>query len=542
MSAVTEAKKPAGKKPKPKNPIEEIKKRKDGYSVWQDILRYSKEGFDSIEADDKQLFKWHGIYEHRPNTGHFMMRIKVPGGVLSTQQCGRIAEIANHYGRGLADITTRQTIQYHWLTIEDIPTIVAKLNEVGLHTIGACGDVPRNVVCSAAAGLTNDEVLDPRPYVKALNEALMGDPEFVNLPRKFKISVSGDNNGSTQPEVNCVGLVGARLNGDAGFDLRVGGGLSTQPHMAQRLNVFVQPEKIVDVVRRIAEIFRDCGYRERRTHARLKYLVKDWGAEKFREELETRLGYKLPDATPNFVEPVVLVDDYLGVHEQKEEGLFLVGVNVLAGRTNGDQLQGAADLAERFGSSEVRLTRKQNFLIPNVPREKVNELKSELAGLGFEMEPSEIRKGCVSCTGKEFCNLAIAETKAYAEQLALELEAEVDMPYPVRMNINGCPNSCGQHHVAEIGLLGCQTTVNGEKMDAFTICLGGGLGKDAYFAEQVLRRVPAMEVKGHLVNLLKTFLELRRDDESLQAFCARHDREDLAAILRGEQLPVAVSG
>ena len=360
------------------------------------------------------------------------------------------------------------------------------------------------------------------------------------MPRKFKISISGDNSGSTQPEINDIGLVGARLNGEAGFDLRVGGGLSTQPHMAQRLNAFVPPDKVVDVCRRIGEIFRDCGYRERRTHARLKYLVSDWGAEKFREELEKRLGYKLPDADPDFTEPEAHVRDYLGVHEQKD-GLMLIGVTVLVGRTNGGQLHRAAELAEKYGSGNVRLTRGQNFIIPNVPRENVERLKEELAGIGFQVEPSEFRKGCVSCTGKEFCALAITETKAFAAQLARELEAEMEMPYPIRLNVNGCPNSCGQHHVAEIGLLGCQTVVDGEKTDAYTICLGGGLGKEASFAEQVLRRVPVAEVKEHLVNLLNVFIERRNSDESLRSFCKRHDKDELAAMLRGEAQAMAAA-
>ncbi len=528
------------KKRGPVNHVEEIKKRKDGLDVLNDILRYSKEGFDAIDPDDADLFKWYGLYQQRPKDGYFMMRVRVPGGILTSKQLRKLGEIANTYGRGLADLTTRQTLQFHWLTIENVPAIFDELASVDMSTVGACGDIPRNVVGCGTAGLDKDEIIDPRPYIKAVNEALFNNRELSNLPRKFKISISGCNRGLTQPEINCVGFVGALKDGEAGFDLRVGGGLSTQPYIAQRLEVFVPADKVVDVAVRIAELFRDCGYRERRSHARLKYLVADWGVEKFRKELEDRLGYALPDAAPDFSEPRDMRIDQIGVHPQKQEGLSYLAVSVVVGRTNGGQLIGVAELAKKYADSEIRLTTGQNFLIPNIPNGNLEALQAGLEEIGFNTNPSELQKGAVTCTGIQFCNLAIAETKDYTAQLIRDLEQEVPLDEPLRIHVNGCPNSCGQHHIAEIGLVGGQTKVGNERVEAFSICLGGGLGGEATFADPVLRRIPSGEVKDHLVRILKAYKEQRQDGENFRWFCKRHTREQLAAMLQGDEVPAAV--
>jgi len=516
------------------NKVERIKQEKDGLDVWADVLRYAKEGFAAIQEDDFVRMRWYGIYQQRPNEGHFMMRIKLPGGIVTTEQLRVIADLTDQYARGIADVTTRQTFQWHWLTIQDFPDIVARLEAVGITSAGACGDISRNVVSCPIAGLHPDEILDCRPAVQAIHRYFAGNREFSNLPRKYKLSVSADPEQCVQPEIHDFSLVGARdpKTGQVGYGLRVGGGLSTQPHFAPWIDAFFLPEQAVDVARAVTAIFRDHGYREKRTHARLKYLVADWGAEKFKEELVKNLGYEplpgVPDASPDNV-----YRDHIGVHRQKQRGLNWIGLCILTGRVTGAQLRELAAIADRFGGGGVRPTPMQNILLPGVPDENVDLALEALGAAGFTWEAHPVRRGAIACTGNEFCNLAITETKQRMVQIVTHLETRVPFDRNLRINMNGCPNSCAQHHVGDIGLQGCKARVPGsaEQVEAYDIHLGGALGRNRSFTRAIHRKVPADKVAFALENLLASFNQTKRDGEEFNTWVRRHSNEELDAYL-----------
>lgn len=516
------------------NKVEKIKQEKDGLDVWADVLRYAKEGFDTIAEDDFVRMRWFGIYQQRPNVGHFMMRIKLPGGVATNRQLRLLADLTDQYARGIADVTTRQTLQWHWLTVGDLPDIIARLEAVGITTMGACGDIPRNVVSCPLSGLHPDEVMDVTPAVGAIHEHMAGNKEFSNLPRKYKMSVTGCPDQCCQPEIHDFSLVAVKHpeTGEAGYGLRVGGGLSTQPHFAQWIDAFFTPDQVVDVARAVTGIFRDFGYREKRTHARLKYLVADWGAEQFKEKLVEYLGYTprpgVPDNDPGHV-----YRDHVGIHPQKQAGLNWIGLTVLTGRVTGEQLRQLADIAETYGNGEVRGTHMQNLLLPNVPTENIDGALIALRDAGFAWEGHSVRRGAIACTGTEFCNLAITETKARMVQIVTHLEKRVPFDRNIRINMNGCPNSCAQHHVGDIGLQGCKARVPGqtEQVEAYDIHLGGALGQNRSFTRAIHRKVPADKVAYAIENLLVRFNETKQSDEEFNTWIRRHTDAELDTYL-----------
>jgi sulfite reductase beta subunit-like hemoprotein len=512
---------------------ERIKLEKSPFDVWQNIIEvYSKQGFDSITEDDMERFKWYGIYQQRPKTGHFMMRLKVPGGAVNVAQMRAVAAVTRQFARGVADITTRQDFQMHWLTIEDIPEVVEQLKNVGLTTMGACGDVTRNVVSSPLAGIDPDEVLNPLPLVNAATELFAGNREYADLPRKHKMLITGSRQ-SGQVEIQEIAIYGVkrRDDGSVGYHCRVGGGLSTEPHLGQHLGVFITPEEALNVLEKITAIYRDHGYRKSRKHARLKYLVADWGAEKFRARLEEYLGYKLRDAepeegyTPGY-------QDRLGVHDQPQEGLSFIGVPVVTGRLNSDQIDEIANLAEEFGSGDIRLTVMQSFYLINIPREKVPDVVARLAAIGLPVEVSAVQRGIIACTGIEFCNLAVTETKARAKTIANQLDGMVqwkDSEF-FRINVNGCPNSCGQHWIADVGLQGCTKKVDGQLVEHYDMFLGGTLGEGARFNRRI-KRVTADEVAPTVKRVMEHYQANKQGDESFADFCSRHSEEELSEML-----------
>lgn len=515
------------------NKVERIKQEKDGLDVWHDILRYTEDGFSAIHEDDFVRMRWYGIYQQRPNEGHFMMRIKLAGGIVTGEQLRTIAAITDQYGRGIADVTTRQTFQWHWLTVQDLPDIVARLEKVGITTQGACGDIPRNLVSCPVAGLHPDELLDCRPAIQAIHEHFIGNKDFSNLPRKYKLSVSADPEQCVQPEIHDFSLIGARdpKSGFVGYGLRVGGGLSTQPHFGPWIDVLFTPEQAVDAVRAVTGIFRDFGYREKRTHARLKYLVADWGADKFKEKLVEYLGYEPLPGVPD-VAPANIYRDHVGVHRQKQPGLYWIGLTILTGRVSGTQLHALADIAERYAQSEIRTTHMQNIVLPNVPEENLEFALSALTAAGFAHEGHAIRRGAIACTGIEFCNLAITETKARMIQIVTHLEKRVPFDRNLRINMNGCPNSCAQHHVGDIGLQGCKARVEGgEQIEAYDIHLGGALGANRSFTKAIHRKVPAEKVQYALENLLTAFNTTQVEGEEFNTWVYRHTNEELDAHL-----------
>ena len=523
----------------PLNAAERFKKDDDGLNVRERIInRYAHLGFDSIDpADLRGRFRWWGLYtQRRPGIGggktgslddaeieapHFMMRVRIPGGQLSAEQLRTVAGIAKEYGRDLADITDRQNVQYHWLSIEDVPAIWERLESVGLSSQQACGDVPRNILGCPVAGIDASEILDASPMLRAAEEVATTHPGFTNLPRKYKTTVSGCASLCTAHEINDISFVGVTgPGGTPGFDLWVGGGLSTNPMLAQRLGVFVEPDQVPDVWAGVTGLFRDYGYRRLRSRARLKFLVADWGTERFREVLEKEyLGGALPDG-PAPVIPPAGDRDHIGVHRQRD-GRYYLGVAPSVGRTSGTLLWQVADLAEAYGSGRVRTTAQQKLLILDVPEDRVTELADELAARDLLVAPSAFRRGTMACTGIEFCKLAIVETKQRAADLHRELERRLPgFDTPISINVNGCPNSCARFQVADIGLKG--SIVDGG--EGFQVHLGGSLGTDPAFGRKLRGlKVGADGLTDYVERVLRNYLSDRADGEQFATWARRAD-------------------
>jgi sulfite reductase (ferredoxin) len=528
----------------PLNAAERFKKDDGGLNVRDRIIsRYSQLGFDSIDPTDlRGRFRWWGLYTQRkPGIGggktgaledaeiedsYFMMRVRIPGGQLDASQLRAVAGVAKEYGRDLADVTDRQNVQFHWIRIEDVPAVWARLEEVGLSSQQACGDVPRNIMGCPVAGIDAAEVLDASAALRATELVATSSPELANLPRKFKTSISGCALQCVPHEVNDVSFVGVTgPDGRPGFDLWVGGGLSTNPMLAQRLGAFVPPDQVAAVWLGVTSLFRDYGYRRLRSRARLKFLVADWGAARFREVLEREyLGRALTDGTAPPV-PAPGSRDHLGAHRQRD-GLYYVGVAPHTGRTSGTQLWQLADLAEAYGSGRVRTTAEQKLLVLDVPERAVAELTAELAAIDVAASPNVFRRGTMACTGIEFCKLAIVETKGRARDLYTELARRLpDFDTPVSINVNGCPNSCARFQLADIGLKG--SIVDGE--EGFQVHLGGSLGAEPGFGRKLRGlRVTAGQLPDYVERLLRRYQADRADGESFAGWARRADPELLS--------------
>jgi sulfite reductase (ferredoxin) len=497
-------------------------------------------------------FKWWGIYTQGDGVGavggkggeglasdYFMMRIAIPNGILTANQLRVIGGLARKYARNLADITVRQAIQLHWLTIESLPEVVDTLNAVGLSPRGACGDVVRNVTGCPLAGVAADELIDAAPLAREIAQLLTANPEFYNLPRKFKISVTGCPSWCSNPEINDIGLTAVKHNGAVGYSLRVGGGLSADPHLAVRLDAFILPDQVLSVVRAVTEIFRDQqGLRESRDRARMKHLFlkEGWTAERFLAELQSRLDFALQPGAPEQV-PNDVFRDHAGIHPQRQAGLSYVGASVLRGRLTGEQLEAVAGLAERFGSGALRTTVSQNLLFIDIPSGKAAELASELGKIGIQVDGSSFWRGAIACTGTEFCKLAITETKGFTRWLVDELEERLPgFDQQLKLNVTGCPNGCGQHWVADIGIEGKKIKHEGKLTDAFYFCLGGAVGQHAAISRPVGYRCPAPLIPDAIERLLREYLADRQPEENLRAWFSRHSNDELRAYLAGEAL------
>jgi sulfite reductase (ferredoxin) len=533
--------------------VERLKRELNPWEAYADIQRFAREGWDSVPPEwFGAYFRWWGIYTQGDGVGaiggkggegkavrHLMVRIRIPNGVLDSRQLRTIADLAEWHGRGIADITVRQNFQLHWVTLESLPEVFQALWLKDVTTMGSCGDVTRNVTGCPVAGLDAGELVDASPLVREATELVNGNVAFYNLPRKFKVSISGCRAWCTYPEINDIGLTAVRhpASGEIGFAVRVGGGLSTDPHLGVKLDAFVPRAQALGVFRAIAEIFRDSDVlRQNRERARLKFLFLQhgWTAERFKAEIEARLGAPLAPGVPDDP-PDDAYRDHVGIHAQRQPGYCYVGVAVLRGRLTADQMRVAAELADRYGSGAVRTTSMQNFLIPNVRRESAQALARELEGAGFAINASPFRRGTVACTGSEFCKLALTETKGFARGLVESLEQRLPgFDQQLRINVTGCPNSCGQHWIADLGIEGKKVKVDGAVVDAYYFCVGGAVGRHQAVARPIGLRLPATGVAPAIERLLRAFQAERRDDENFRQFAARHTDEELRGLLAGE--------
>jgi sulfite reductase (ferredoxin) len=536
----------------PLNKNEQTKKDDNPLNVRARIENiYAKRGFASIDpADLRGRFRWWGLYtqrapgldggktaaleEHELDDEFFMLRVRSDGALLDADQLRVLGGISTDFARDTADITDRQNIQYHWIRIEDVPTIWQRLESVGLQTQEACGDSPRGFLGSPVAGVAADEIIDGTSALEEIKRRYIGDPAYSNLPRKFKTALTGHPSHDVAPEVNDVAFVGTvHPELGPGFDLWVGGGLSTNPMLAQKLGVWIPLDEVPDAWEAVISVFRDYGYRRLRSRARLKFLVADWGVEKFREILENEyLGRKLVDCPSP---PVPQVSgDHIGVHAQKD-GRYYVGATSTVGRINGRVLTSLGDLVEQHGASGVHLTAYQKLVVLGVEGDRVEALLDDLERIGLSARPSNWRRSTMACTGIEFCKLAIVDTKDRATALVAELEQRFpDLDVPISVNVNGCPNACARTQVADIGLKG-QLVLDddGRQVEGFQVHLGGGLGLDPKFGRKLrAHKVTSAGLGDYVANVVSAFLAEREDGESFAVWVARADEESL----RGERV------
>jgi sulfite reductase (ferredoxin) len=548
--------------------VERLKRAKNPWEGLEEIRRFAREGFDSIPPEwIGTYFRWWGVYTQGDGAGvtggkngvgkalqRFMVRIRIPNGLLRSEQLRTISDLTQRYANGIADLTVRQNIQLHYVTIEALPELLDALGRVGLDSLSACGDVTRNVTGCPVAGVDADEICDASPLALEVSRMLSGNADFYNLPRKFKISVAGCRTWCSYPEINDVGLtaITRTLGGkpETGFSLRVAGGLSTEPYLGSRLNAFVRQDQVLPVVRGIAELFRDSDVlREHRERARLKFLFlkHGWTAESFLDELHHRIGFKLDPAVEE-QRPDDVYRDHVGIHAQKQSGLSYIGAAVLRGRITADQMHAAADLADRFAGGELRTTNMQNLLVVNVPTLQADGLAKELDDIGLRVGGSSFFRGTVACSGTEFCKLAITETKSFSRWLVEEMEERLPgFDQHLKLHVTGCPNDCGQHWIADVGIEGKKLKVNDRLVDAYYFCVGGALGLHQSTARPVGYRCLATDVPEALERLLRRYLADREEGENLRRFFARHNETQLREFLAGEvvdavarDLPIAL--
>jgi sulfite reductase beta subunit-like hemoprotein len=566
-----------------RNFVERMKHEKGGLAVIQELPAMIAAGYEAVPEEDMVRLQWYGLYHDKPKLGHFMMRVKVPGGRLTPHGLRTIGEIAQRHGRGHGELTTRQNVQLHWLEMARLPEVLSTLDAAGLTTVGACGDNVRNITGCPVAGLDRDELFDCRDLVREAAGFFIQHREYSDLPRKHKITISACAHQCNAPEMHCIALIGTLREGQAGFAVKVGGGLSTWPRLADDLGVFVPAGEAVGVLRAILDVWReDRRYRLSRARARLKFMVDDVGPRRFRERIEERLGRRLADgAVPA---PPSEELDHAGVHPQRQAGLAYAGFPVYLGLMNGEQMLRIADLAEevagwgggaagartagaggeagaggaalaageagaggaaaaagagRAGGEgvEIRLTRRQNFILANLPAERVPEVVERVAAIGFPLAAGNLRRLAIACTGNPFCNFTVAETKGRLRQIVEHLESAFGEQAAelgeLRLNLDGCPHACAHHWIGDIGLQG--TTLRergeaGERLQGYDLFLRGGLGRSAAIGRPVLRRVPGDVVHVAIERLCRAWLDGREPGESIQQFFTRNSDEQLIDI------------
>jgi len=536
-----------------------------GTEIREHLFRFAEEGWSAIPEDEHdawfERFKWWGLYHQRKGQeSYFMMRIGTPNGRLTPDQLRVVGEIADEYARGpvdnpefggaYCDWTTRQSIQLHWIQLQDVPEIFEKLEANGLSTIQACGDSWRNIVGSPVAGRDAKEHIDAWPVIQELHDTFKGNDEHSNLPRKWKVAVTGDTRGSGQAEINDLGFEPATKEIDGtetkGFNVTVGGGLSRkEPRFARDIDVFVTDEEVADVAGGISALFRDHGDREDRFNARIKFLVDEWGPEKLRRVLQDEyVDFELRTAGEDLRDQYTYnagrndeIGDYVGVHEQND-GDYFVGLSVLVGRMGAEDVIELADLAEAYGSGMIGLTQRQNVVVADIAEDDLEAFLDEDLLEYYQPDPHPFLRGSIACTGTEYCSLSIVETKNRMVRYARWLKDNVELPDGIddfHVHLSGCTASCAQPQIADISLRGMKTRKDGEPVEAFDIGLGGGLGETPQFADWVEMRVAADEVPGYIRNLLRIYDERNDGAESFREFIARHDEDELTGLADPEE-------
>jgi ferredoxin-nitrite reductase len=492
------------------NKFEKIKSEKDGLLVKSELTKFAEIGWEAMDEGDRDYrLKWLGVFFRPVTPGKFMLRLRLPSGVITSEQLRVLAEIVQRYGDdGSADITTRQNLQLRGIQIQDVPDIMSRLQAAGMTSVQSGMDNVRNITTSPIAGLDAGELMDVRELAKEVQDMItnggQGNSEFTNLPRKFNIAIEGGRDNAIHAEINDVAFVPAFQNEQFGFNVLVGGFFSGKRcEAAIPFDVWVTPEQVTPLCRAILEVFRDNGLRANRQKSRLMWLIDEWGVKRFRTEVEQQMGVTLQSAAAKD-EMDWERRDHIGVYPQKQEGFNYVGLYVPVGRLFADDMFELARLAEVYGQSELRLTVEQNVILPYITDSRLPALLAEPVLTQFSISPSTLERSLVSCTGSQFCNFALIETKTRAVRMIREIAVEVITPQPVRIHWTGCPNSCGQPQVADIGLMGTKTRKNGQTLEAVDIYMGGKVGKDAHLGTCVIKAVPCDELKPVLIDLLIT--------------------------------------
>ncbi|HEV8580798.1 MAG TPA: nitrite/sulfite reductase [Thermoanaerobaculia bacterium] len=525
-----------------RNFVERLKHEKGGLAVIHDLPAMIEAGYEAVPEEDFVRMQWYGLYHDKPKLGYFMMRVKLPGGVLSPAKLRTIGGISQRFGRGYGELTTRQNVQLHWLELARLPEILAILASGGLSTTGACGDNVRNITGCPVSGIDRGELFELGGLLEEANDFFVRNREYSDLPRKHKITISACPHQCNAPEIHCIALIGAPRAGEPGFAVGVGGGLASWPRLADDLGVWVPAAEAVPVLQAIVDVWRfDLKYRLSRAKARMKFMVHDLGPEAFRARVEERLGRRLQDgAVPPAPEEE---HDHTGIHAQRQEGLCYAGFPVHLGLMNGETMLRLADLVESW-SGEIRLTRRQNFILSHIPAERVDEVVREVGKLGFPLQGCGLRGASIACTGDPFCNYTVAETKGKLQEIVEHLEQVFgDEAAGLRLNLDGCPHACAHHWIGDIGLQG--TTLRergpaGERLHGYDLFLRGGLGRAAAIGRPVLRRVPGTEVHLVIERLFRAYLDGRREGERIQQFFIRHDDGELTALGLAQSEAVAI--
>ncbi len=537
MSAQPRARRVAAPKPPAdwdlvlkRNPVERLKREKAPLGIRDELPALIAQGYESVAEEDIVRLQWWGLYHDKPKIGTFMLRVKVPAGQLSAAELRTIGEVSNLYGKGVGELSTRQNVQLHYLELGKLADVFAHLDRSGITTAGGCGDTVRNITGCPVQGIAADELFDASPIVTSAADLFYGNPDWANLPRKHKYSISACPDRCNAPEINCISLVGTIKDGREGFAVLVGGGLSSVPRIAKTMNVFIPKEESNEILGAITSVWsEDLAYRVSRVKARLKFMIDDIGAEGMRERVETRLGRRLEDYTLPAID--VEPSHHLGVHAQKQEGLSYIGVPVHLGLISGDQMIAIADLADRFGG-DIRLTRQQNFIVTGVPNDRIDEAKAELESIGFPLEINPVRGNSIACTGEPHCNFSVAETKTRLGALIDALDERFGMQIAdLRLHLDGCPHACAQHWVGDLGFQGTTARDDGGvRRQAYDIFVRGSLGPEPEIGRSLFRRVPTDELDGAVQGLIAGWLERREDGETFTAFTRRVSDDELGEL------------